>query len=383
MAGLTDTGFVKQTLTETDQEIKDELKSQFGAYINTLPTAFFGQLSGVMAKMYDQLWQAMLDLYNGTDPNTAAGTLLSYLTALTGITKRPATKSTVTLTVNLDASVTLPVGRLVSNPTTGVQFTTTAEVTSTTAGNYSVAAEATVTGPVAALSGSLTQIDTPVTGWNSVTNAADAVPGKDAETDAELRTRRLTSLQVQGSTPVDAISSDLSALANVTEVLILENVTDATDVNGLPPHSFEAVVEGGTDADIAQSLWDDGKAAGIQTYGTSSATVTDSEGNTQTLYFTRPTSVSVWVDVTLAKDSNYPVDGDTQVAAAVAAADSAFKIGSKLYASSLYDEVFSVAGVVDVTDIKIGLSASPTATSLTPALREKFDLDSSRVTVTS
>lgn len=384
MAGLTTTGFTAPTLAEIKTELEDALKALLGTSINLLPTSVFGAWVNALAERYLELWEAALDLYNGMDPDTADGVLLSYILALQGLSKLAATPSTVTLTVNLDATTTLLTGRLVSNPTTGVQFTTIEDVTSTTAGNYSVDAESVNTGPVAALAGSLTQIDTPVAGWNSVTNVLDAVPGTNVETDAEARQRRVEELAVQGSTTPDAIRSDTVDLSSVSSVTLLENQTDTTDGNGLPPHSFEVIVDDDgslTDNQIAQAVWDDSKAAGIATFGSDSGTAVDSEGNNQTVNFTHVAQLATYVEVDYLTDGDYPVDGDDQVKAAIAGYDSSLGAGETLYAAKIYDLVFNVAGVVNITDVQVGTSAPASGSSVTPTIRQKVDLDTSRVVV--
>ena len=321
MSGLTSSGFSKPSATEIADAIKAALYSELGAQLNLLPTGVLGQIVNIVADREDALWQAALDLYNGLDPDTASGVLLRYLLTLQGLTILSATKSTVTLTVNLDATTTLPIGRLVSTAA-GVQFITTESVTSTTAGNYTVAAESVETGPIAASAGSLTNIDTPVAGWNSVTNAADATPGTNAETDAEARARRVTQLAAPGSTTPDAIRSTLDGQTSIAITKLLENDGDVTDGNGLPPHSWEAIVdETGTLSDdaIAQIIHDECKAAGIQTYGSDSGSATDSEGNIKTINFTRVTPINAYVEVDYTTDSDYPSDGDAQVKDAIAA----------------------------------------------------------------
>ena len=79
-----------------------------------------------------------------------------------------------------------------------------------------VDAEASETGPIAALTGTLTEIDTPVTGLDSVTNKEDATPGRDEETDSELKVRRENALQVSGAGTLESIRSRLLDLAGVT-----------------------------------------------------------------------------------------------------------------------------------------------------------------------
>jgi hypothetical protein len=100
-------------------------------------------------------------------------------------------------------------------------------------------------------------------------------------------------------------------------VSVLENFTDVTDVNGLPPHSIEAIVLGGADADIAQVIYET-KAAGTRPHGTTFVNITDSSGNPQAIGFSRPTSTNIRMDVAFDwVTGSYP--DNTAAEAAVAA----------------------------------------------------------------
>lgn len=60
----------------------------------------------------------------------------------------------------------------------------------------------------------------------------------------------------------------------------------------LPPNSFEIIVIGGNDADIAQTILDN-MIPTASTYGNTSANATDSEGVTEAISFTRPTQITI------------------------------------------------------------------------------------------
>ena len=85
-------------------------------------------------------------------------------------------------------------------------------------------------GPIAAPAGSLTEILTPVAGWQSLTNLDAGITGREQETDAELRLRREQSLHSLGAATVEAIRSRLlQEVPNVVSVTIFENVTMTQD----------------------------------------------------------------------------------------------------------------------------------------------------------
>ena len=171
---------------------------------------------------------------------------------------------------------------------------------------------ATATGPIIANAGTLTNIVTPVTGLTNVLNIQDALVGTNVESDNAYRVRMNEELQIAGAGTVEAIRSKLLAVAGVTSALVYENTSDITDLNGLPPHSFEAVVNGGTVAAIAEAIWL-AKPAGIATFGTVPYTITDSQGNTHVINFSRPTNINIYIIANLLVNSSFPSNGAVTV----------------------------------------------------------------------
>lgn len=191
---------------------------------------------------------------------------------------------------------------------------------------------------------SLVNIQTPVAGWVSVINEFSPNLGRNLETDEELRIRRELSLGSIGSGTIDAIRGKLLNLTGVTSVLIIENATDAT-VNNIPPHSFEALVSGGDNLTIAQTIWDN-KGAGIQSYGNLSIPVKDSTGFEHFIKFSRPTFLYIYVNVHITKDVNiFPVDGDDLIKSNLVSQISKLSVGESVLYQSLFTSIYSVAGV--------------------------------------
>lgn len=70
---------------------------------------------------------------------------------------------------------------------------------------------------------------------------------------------------------------------------------------GRPGKSFEIVVNGGDDTEIANAILG-AKPAGIQSYGSTSVLVFDDFGNPYTIAFSRPTQVPIYVSIVLTTD---------------------------------------------------------------------------------
>jgi len=161
-------------------------------------------------------------------------------------------------------------------------------------------------------------IQTPVTGWNGVNNPDAGITGRATETDDELRLRRERSI-IKGNATDEAIAAALlNDVENVTNARVFSNRTDVTDGEGRPPHSFETVVQGGDDQEVADKIWET-QPSGIQSFGNTTEIVTDSQGNPQTIKFSRPESVYIHVQVSrdLYDEESYPTNGDQLIKEAI------------------------------------------------------------------
>lgn len=238
------------------------------------------------------------------------------------------------------------------------------------------------TGPVVAPAGTLTEIETPVSGLDRVINVTDAEVGRDLETDNELRARRVDTLQLAGAATVDAIRSRLLNVEGVSAVIIFENITDVTDIDGRPPHSYEAVVQGGDDQEIGDEIWAS-KPVGIQTVGDIPVVTQDLAGNSQTVNFSRPTEVDIYLEVDLTTDAEFPTDGVSQVREALLEYFSTFEIGQDVIVyPKLVCAIDPVPGIIDIA-IRIGTAPAPTLDSnITINSNQVAVLESGNLTVT-
>ena len=216
-------------------------------------------------------------------------------------------------------------------------------------------------------------------------NALDAEPGTLTETDEDFRERREAELTAVGSATVDAIRADILRVEDVLQCFVFENPTDVK-VGDLEPHSFEVVVLGGDDQEIADAIWAT-KPAGIQTSYTPgqqvSKTVYDSQGIAHTIYFTRPDDIEIYFDVTVQIDSTeFPADGDDQIKAAMVAYGDTLNIGDDVVALKFESIPLDIAGVEDVTVFELDTVFPPTGTSnISIGDRELAVFDTSRIRV--
>lgn len=84
-------------------------------------------------------------------------------------------------------------------------------------------------------------------------------------------------------------------VTGVTSVWVIENASDAVDGRGVPGHSLAISVVGGTDAAVAQAIWDN-TVAGIGLIGNTQVSATI-DGVCRTIAFIRPTSVPLSMSI--------------------------------------------------------------------------------------
>lgn len=380
MAGLDTTGFVSKDVDTLIAELEANEKNAFGQSLNVRPTSVLGVINGIIGTKFAELWDVANDVWASQNVDTAQGTSLDQLCQLTSVTREAALQSTVTLALSGTNGTAIPALRRVKNSQTGTFWTNPASGTIGAGATTNFAFVSEDYGEIIGLSGTLTVIDTPVSGWASVTNALDAVLGQDGETDAELRVRRAALLVSTGKATVDAIHAALIKTTGVLDALVLENLTSATDANGLPPKSFECVVDGGTANAIAQTVWDS-KPAGISAYGQTTGTAVDAIGGNRIMGYTAVTPKNVYVALTAVTGSGYSgVTAD--FAAAFVVYGTARKTSDDVSHNALVAAAF-IAGVIDVTTLYADFTASPVSiANLAIGLRERAKFDSSRVVVT-
>lgn len=387
MAGYTTEGFV----AKTQEEIISDLQTKQRADVD--PDITFGseepatQLNGVFSEQLAQVWE-LASLLSSIDPNASFGVRLDQVGALVGSYREPATESTVVISCTFSASGTITEGaqRVRHSSIEGVEFVAAETVSIPSAGSYDVSFRATVTGPVQAASGSLTVISVPTANWTAATNAEDATPGTDIQSDASFQQSIREEIASGGGSSVPGLVSALSRTSGVTSVKLLNNRSTSTDSNGVLPKTLEAIVRGGTDQDVGQTIFDNASGgAGLQ--GNTTVQVVDSLGDTHNINFTRATDVDLYVEVNLIITST-GYAGDEEVKAAIIAYGESLASGDPVAIFKVGCAAVTVSGVKNIDSaapggpIKVDTLASPVNVLDWPvSIRERADFDTSRIVV--
>jgi hypothetical protein len=133
-------------------------------------------------------------------------------------------------------------------------------------------------------------------------------------------------------------------------------------VDGVPAKAFESTVYGGIDADIADAIYRT-KAAGIQAFGDTIVPITDDYGQVHNIGFSRVSEITIYVNVTLTTDDDFPIDGLTTIETNIIKyiggtdADSTKYYGLGLGDDVVYTKIIGIChSVAGVTDVSVTLS---------------------------
>lgn len=232
--------------------------------------------------------------------------------------------------------------------------------------------------------GDLTDIVTTFAGWDSVSNNVSANTGRLAESDTALRQRWNNSLYARSVGMTDSIASALMTLNGVTSAYVYENDQDTTDADGRPPHSIEAVVNGGESDEIALTIWQK-KSAGIDTYGSQSVSINDSQGFPHTINFNRPLVVPIYLNISVTEypEEALPPNAQAMITQAVLDYGATLTVGNDVILQRFMGAIYSAVtgiGYITITASTDGVTYS--SSNIQIDARHVATFDATRIQVT-
>lgn len=352
--GLTDKGFRCPTYVELLNAYEYKAREHFGSEANLTVRSPIGIFLRILTWITFLLFQLSEDVYNSRFVDTSIGNSLYNLGRAIGLRLLPAQKAAGYVRFTGDVGFYIPEGYLVST-VSGYQYATVTYGRIGEDGTLLLPVQAIETGvDYNAEANTIVNIVNPLDGITGCTNPAAVDGGRERETDEEYRDRYYRSVDFAGGVNIDAIVAEITQnVVSVSSVIGYENDTDVTDELGLPPHSFEIVAYGGLDQDVAQAIYRR-KAAGIQTYGSTTVKVISVSGQSIGISFSRPSPVPIHIKIENLKTDpeKFPVDGVQQITDALVSYigdenSGGLLIGDDLVFISLYQIPLSVSGVVD------------------------------------
>jgi len=300
---INDTGTIVPDTSEIQSGIQQEYRNAFGQDLNVDPQTPQGLLITAETIARSEVVSNNAALANQINPNIAGGIFLDAILALTGAQRNPEIKTLVSGCVLQGLiGTSIPAGVQAKNVDTGDIYESLNTVTlSGSPPQAIVDFRSIIPGPLTIAINKLTQIVTPVLGWDTINNPIAGVPGSEQQSDASARSLRKVTLASQGSSLAGAIISALFQVEGVSSLSFRENVTDSTiviDGVTLVPHSMYACVEGGSEVDVATAILSK-KSGGCNYNGTVTFGVVEQySGQIFDVKFDRPAEVDILIKVT-------------------------------------------------------------------------------------
>jgi uncharacterized phage protein gp47/JayE len=306
MAGLTDEGFIPLTLDEIKTNIQNKLET-FNPGFDFSPESPDGQLIEIFSFEISQAWDQLALVYKSFDPRIATGQALRNLGTLSGIIKGNATRSYAIIDLVGVAGTVVPSGSIVSDAD-GNEFVTEFDAVIP----VSVGVVASVPGPIPVTAGTIINIETPLTGWSSISHTVDGDIGTVPETEEHYRNFRTRAVMNASEGVLGSLKSKLVSLG-IDQVEILNNDSASTAPDGTPAGAIHISISETTLTDevIAAEILKY-KSLGTYTFGSTAVeNVLDVQGNPHTIRFTKAVAVPIEIDLNikfLSSDNSGAVD---------------------------------------------------------------------------
>lgn len=232
----------------------------------------------------------------------------------------------------------------------------------------------------------LTGISPQPTGFQSIVNTDEFDPGENTETDAEFKDRYFDVITSGSSGTKDGIITALRNLEGVDNVRVYDNPTEdfyvqnntSGDLTFEPtnpgagytvvaePLTFNAVVKGGTDTEIAQGLYDN-KPINVRTFGANGPfQVVTADATKEDIYFTEATDKLLNIKITYTSGDGIPLSAteQTTIKTNIQSLFNEFDIGDIVYNTQVVSATLSSLTFDRVKNIEVQMKATTDPTYL-------------------
>lgn len=382
-------GFTLSTLKEYLATWQNKLREVFG-------NDFVIKKEGVVDNVATASSLSAMDIENQIaylikqmNPLTAEGEWQDKLYYLIGLVRNQATYTIVSRTCEGTPNTVIPAGSLmIENASTKDQFKNNDPINIGEDGKGLGSFTAEESGAIDLPEDATINIVTPLANLSGVYYEEGNVIniGKDYETDQEFRERWLLTSSTAGANTEDGLRKALLELVNTkSDLKIFENRTNQT-VDGLEPHTQRIVINSAYDDEtIAQTIFDklvDGNMAGLQ--GSISITVSDSEGQTETIKFDRAAVQDIYLKVRVSIRSGVSLaTAQTNIKENIMKyiSNHSFDMGSKIFANMFASSVYEIDGVTGISELKISGNGSSWVDVIQLTETQVPNFDSTRIQV--
>lgn len=367
---MTDTGFKPKRVAD----VYDSLKARIAeitdkstgekVFINESDDSLFMQFNFMVSEAIAECWEQAYQASTVRDPNKASGAILKGLIQLNGLVAKFGSQTQINVKFTGLKDAIIPQGSLISDVENSVNYSVDKSVTIGADGTATGTATAQTKGPINPNNNTVIVIKTPTYGWTNVTNTGVVVVGAEPQTDEELHLEQQRATSNTAYRQIDAIYAGLLNVSGVEFARVYQNTGLTTDSRGIDAKSVAAVVVGGTNEDIANSIAK--KSANINSFfGSTEVDITDNQGQVNKIKFSRPEEVEIDVEVniTITDSSQFPAsteDAKNQIKKNIVSyaqynlqATEGFAPGVDVIRTRLYTPVNEVPGF-KINSLKIG-----------------------------
>ncbi len=308
-------GIITVDFSNIKSKMEQVYKEALGSDLNVEPSSVAGQMIANDTAVINEIQTDLVALINSFDVYTAEGGALDNAGANYGYYRKQGMATVVIATITGSAGTVIPAGSLASDGTN--QYTLLDNITIPSTGSIEAEFQCLTNGPIPCVAGSLNQIVSAISGWDSVNNIMDGIVGYDVESDNIFRSRITANwLNIRGKSLLGAIIDNIAQLPNVMSVICRENpYGSAKVIDGLTlaPHSIWLTVLGGSSVDIAKTLGER-KTIGAYTNGNTNINYFDENVNYNYIYkIQRPDAVNIEIQVNYEANNYTPLDIDEQI----------------------------------------------------------------------
>lgn len=299
------TGLHTQTVGELVAALEAAFKQIYGPSINLNVNSPDSQMINLFAQAVGDTLDCVTQVYNSMNPDAAMGVVLDQRCAINGVTRRGASFTRTNVEITVDRPLTLqglndaPDAPFTVQDLTANKFGLEVTTSFPSAGTYTREFISLVPGAIETMPNTITVVTTITLGVTAVNNPDNAITtGTNQETDPALRFRRTASVALPSQGYLEGLTGALLTLDNVTDVKVYENDTSVIDEYGIPPHSIFAVVDGGSNAEIADVIYNK-RNAGCGMKGDVVVIKSMINGFNMPIKFQRPTYENLYIRMTL------------------------------------------------------------------------------------
>lgn len=382
-------GFVLSTLNENLAFWTNKLRTVFGNDFNIKKEGVVDNVATASSLSVMDVENQIAFLIKQMNPYTAEGEWQDKLYSIIGLTRRQATYTVVSMTCEGTPNTVIEVGALtIENSSTKDQFKNNDPINFDSTGKAFGSFTAEESGAIDLPSDALINVITPLANLTGVyyEQGNTIQIGQEYETDEEFRKRWILNSSTAGANTDDGLEKALLELVNTDSDLQIFNNRTGKEVDGIPAHSLKIVINTAYDDEtVAQTIFDhlvDGNMFGLQ--GEISVTVTDSEGQTETIKFDRAEVQDIYIQVKAAVKNGIPlttVQSEAKNNIMAYITEHGFDMGSIIYANMFAASIYEADGVAGITQLKISKNNLDWVDQIQLSKTQVPNFDSTRIQV--